>query len=359
MAQFTFETVDGSGTVLGKGQSCLAVDKNGNPRIAYAGPNGNVMLASRDAGAWTLEKLPFGTNVESSDFSRVCLEIDSESNPQIAYTDRSSGHLIYGVKRNNNWTFTPVPTSIDFLTPRGVSGFSFRLHNGQGTPELRDTPHFVFLDSVSQQLGYTRKVAGQFKLVHATPGDDPNNVPASGLGPSMAFEDISGDFVIAYITAISNFNHVRFKRIRDPFEGTLDAMIPVDSGQFEVFTTCISTSGASDAVAYLDITNQKLKAAVLDFDFNPPNLSIKIVATTSEHVVPSLARLRRSGDFRIAYGEANQLKFASRNQFGEWSVAVVDPDGGGMPSLAYGDLVAHIAYADTVRGTLKYAKGTE
>ncbi|WJE50468.1 hypothetical protein QRE66_13795 [Bacillus cereus] len=59
----------------------------------------------------------------------------------------------------------------------------------------------------------------------------------------------------------------------------------------------------------------------------------------------------------IAYGDENQLKLASRNQSGMWIVEVIDPEGGGMPSLAYDALGnTHIVY--TVGNALKYAKGT-
>jgi len=43
-----FETVDGPGSV--NGQACLALDKNSNSRIAYAGVGAELMLTSRDPG---------------------------------------------------------------------------------------------------------------------------------------------------------------------------------------------------------------------------------------------------------------------------------------------------------------------
>src|SRR5438874_7247234 len=137
--QFTFETVDGTDGV--RGQSSLALDKNGIPHIAYVDSFGRVRLAHRNSGAWTTESVPSGI-VDPSDEDRVCLEIDSHGNPQIAFLDGTNHFLIYGVKMNNNWTFTTVPTH--FRDPRSVLNFSFKLHPGRVTPELRDTPHFAY-----------------------------------------------------------------------------------------------------------------------------------------------------------------------------------------------------------------------
>jgi len=55
MAQFTFETVDGSGAVAG--QCSLALDGTGNPLIAYAGANGRLLIASRNSDTWVSEEL--------------------------------------------------------------------------------------------------------------------------------------------------------------------------------------------------------------------------------------------------------------------------------------------------------------
>jgi hypothetical protein len=52
MTQFTFELVDGPNTV--SGQCCLALNSQGNPQIAYAGVNANLILASRDSGTCQL-----------------------------------------------------------------------------------------------------------------------------------------------------------------------------------------------------------------------------------------------------------------------------------------------------------------
>ena len=58
MANFRFEIVDKSANTFGL--CCLALDKVGNPRIAFAGPQGEIKLAQRNAGAWSVEDVTAG-----------------------------------------------------------------------------------------------------------------------------------------------------------------------------------------------------------------------------------------------------------------------------------------------------------
>jgi hypothetical protein len=349
---FTFETVDGAVN----GQVCLALDKNGNPHIAYAGVGGKLMLASRDVdGTWIHEELFGGGLVGAPEENRICLEIDSQGNPHIAYRELSSGNLYYGFKRDNRWEFTPVPTSLFFHDPRGVSGYAFKLHSGRLTPELRDTPHFVFHDLTSNSLGYTRKVGGEFKITKVSEG----NAWSVGLNPSMDFDDLSETFLIAYTEELDNgpgtepLSRVSVTRIQDPLEGTIGFKSLLEQGRFRVVRPTSITSDTKWCVAYGDFTNNTLKASV--FDFGLPEPHKEIVAATVFPVTPSVAKAPGK-DYRIAYGDDNKLKLASRNQFGEWNVEIIDPSGGEIPSLAYDNLGnAHIAYM--LGNTLKYAKG--
>lgn len=349
---FSFETVDD----VAKGQASLALDKNGNPHIAYVDVGGKLILASKDSnGTWIKEELLGAGLVGGSEENRVCLEIDSQGNPHIAYRELSSGNLYYGFKRDNRWEFTPVPTSIHFYDPRGVSGYAFKLHSGRFTPELRDTPHFVFHDLTSNSLGYTRKIGGQFKLVKVAEG----NAWSAGLNPSMTFDDLSGTFLIAYTEEldygpeIEPLTRVRVTRIQDPLEGTIGFKSLLEQDRFRVVRPTSITSDTEWCAAYADFTNNTLKAWV--FDLSLPEPHKEIVSTTVYPVVPSVAKAPGKG-YRIAFGDSNRLKLASRNQFGEWNVELVDPNGGGMPSLAYDNLGnAHIAYM--VGNTLKYARG--
>jgi hypothetical protein len=223
---FMFETVDESVSV--GGQACLALDTDGNPRIAYSGTAGKLMFASRNSGTWTREEV-FGAGVIGrSDTNRVCLQLDSTGNPHVAFQDIDSGHLIHGVRRDGNWTFTHVPTQLQRLEPGGVAGYDFKLHFRRDTPELRDTPHFVFHDLSTGQLGYTRKVTEKFQLVVAAAADGVTS--NNGLLPSIAFDTHSGRFLVAYVEELAQsepdqplppFTKVSMKAIVDPLEGTL------------------------------------------------------------------------------------------------------------------------------------------
>ncbi|CCF17014.1 hypothetical protein BLGI_4995 [Brevibacillus laterosporus GI-9] len=346
MAQFTFETIDGPGTVEGK--VCLTLNKNSNPYIAYAGINRQLMLANKVAGSWIREEV-FSAGLVSGIDDRICLEIDSEGNPHIAYLNNDS-LLTYGVKRDNHWEFTPIPTS-RFGDPRGVSGYDFRLHSG------RDTPYFAFHDLTTRSLGFTRKVAGQFKRMLVVPE---SNLWSIGQSPSMVFDGVSETCLIAYINELDEgrpepLTSVQVTRINDPTEGIVGFTSLLDSGNFRVRRPTSITGGTEWCVAYADLTNGKLKASV--FDISMPAVHKEVVTDTVFPVVPSIAKEPGSRHgYRIAFGDENKLKLASRNRFGVWFVEVIDPDGGDMPSLAYDNLGnAHIAY--TVGKTLKYAMG--
>lgn len=357
--QFVFETVDDSVAV--GGQACLALDTGGNPRIAYAGSGGQLKLASRDSGTWTREELFGAGPIGRSDTNRVCLQIDSGGNPHVAFQDIESGHLIHGVKREGNWTFTHVPTQLERLEPGGVAGYDFRLHFRRDTPELHDTPHFVFHDLTTGQLGYTRKVGEEFKLVVAGPADGVSS--NNGLLPSMAFDVHSGEFLVAYVEELAEsepdptlppLTKVSMKAIVDPFEGTLGERVLLAQGRFSVVRSTAIASDIAWCVAYGDFNGHALNASFLDASLPEPDK--EIVAATVFPVVPSAAKAPGK-DFRIAYGDDNKLKLASRDQFGAWTIEVVDSEGGDMPSFNYdrsGN--AHIAYA--VGRTLKYASGT-
>jgi hypothetical protein len=360
--QFTFETVDDSVAV--GGQARLAFDIDGNPRIAYASATGKVMLASRNSGTWTPEEV-FGAGlIGPSDTNRVCLQMDSAGNPHVAFQDRESGHLIHGVRRDGNWTFTHVPTQLERLEPGGVAGYDFRLYFQRDTPELRDTQHFVFHDLTTGQLGYTRKIAEEFKLVVAAPADGITS--NSGLFPSMSFEVESGRSLVAYVEEFAEddlpFTKIAMKGIFDPFQGTLTNSVILAQDRFRVVrSTSIACTDDAWCLVYHDFTGQTLNAFFNDASLEQPHKET-VSPGTIFPVVPSVATARGLGapgkDFAVAYGDDNKLKLASRNKFGEWTVEVVDSEGGDMPSFNYDRSgKAHITYA--VGQKLKYARDTE
>lgn len=363
--QFIFETVDGPDSV--RGQSSLALDKDGIPHIAYVDVAGQVKLASRDGGTWTIEKISSAGIVDPSDEDRVCLEIDSRGNPQIAFLDGTNHFLIHGVKLHNDWTFTNVPTQ--FRDARSVINFSFKLHPGRLTPELRDSPHFAYKDMSGPNLGYTRMFGGRLE---ATTVDDraAENKAADdtgafddGLHTSLRFEVLSEELQIAYfdqrnLDGGSPIQRLLLARILDVEANIISrttAILSVLDGD-NILGTCCSLASSTMGgihIAYVDLGNHILKAFVKDFDLPEPRK--ETVASVVTRTVPSAAD--NGGEFVIAYGDDNKLKLASRDKFGEWNVEVVDPSGGAMPSLAFDKSGnAHIAY--TVGRALKYARGS-
>lgn len=363
MAEFTIETVDGPARV--RGQCCLALDKSGNPRIAYAGSGGDVRLARRDGGAWTVENLPTGTFVTPSDVDRVCLEIDSQDQPHIAYVDNESGHLIYGVRDDDGWTLTPVPSSLLLGDPRGVVNISLKLHPGRlsadlSTTELKDAPTLGFHDLTSVSLAYARRVDGKFKPAVvastaslATALDD-SGVASTGMNLSMAFDRLSESLHLAYSSRVAEVQRLRRKRILDTTAGDLSSSDLLADDRIVVGATSIAKGEGTTCVAFADITNRQLKAWVELFDLPEP--SRELIAADVPGTVPSVALNR--GEFRVAYADNDNPKLASRDRFGKWSLEVIDPAGGAMPSLAYDKRGnAHIAYV--AGSTLKYATRSE
>jgi hypothetical protein len=350
------------------------LDSHGNPRIAYAGRGGKLMLARRENGRWIREEVSSAGIIGRTPNHRVCLQIDSEDNPHIAYLDAETGHLFYGVKRGDQWNFTPVPTRLGFLEPGGVASYDFRLFFRRDTPRLRDTPHFIYHDNSTDQLGYTRKVDGRFKLVTAASSFGEVEEPDGPVGavfdlgrfPSITFLQGSGAFLIAYAQEMSvhiddpnpPLSRVWMKTILDPFEGTLSEETLLDEGRFSVIrpTSIAASSSGQFCVAYWDATNRKLKASVREM--NIPDPVKHIVAEVDRAIVP-MAASTSHGEFRIAYGDGSKLTLASQNKFGQWNSEVVDSEGGDMPFLAYDKLSrdGHVAYS--VGSTLKYASWTE
>jgi hypothetical protein len=352
MTAFTFETVDGGANPAGL--CCLALDKAGNPRIAFAGPQGEIKLAQRNAGAWSVEDVTAGEFVAKIENSRVWLQIDSLGNPHVAYRGALTGHLIYGVKRGDHWTFQALPTS----TSHGVAGLvhlAFMLH-----PDF-DTPHFIFTNLTDAALGYTRMIGGAFKTTAITGADplDDLGVITNGLLPSAVLDPSSGAINVSYVMEVGSGRHkLRWKRILDPTadklsveQETLSAPQPLGEGIF-IRLTSIAATFRDRCVAHYDGADRSLKVSLP----NGPVPITQIVAQNIAATIPSAAQ--HGGLYRVAFADGNQVKLALRDRFTNWTVETVDAAGGAMPSLAYGNANnCHIGYVSG--GTLKYATRKE
>jgi hypothetical protein len=351
MADFRFETVDSAANPMGF--CCLVLDKAGNPRIAFAGPQGEIKLAQRNAGTWTVEDVTAGGFISASENNRVWLQLDSAGNPQVAYVARTSDHLLYGAKRDGHWTFQEIPTSsLGLGAPIHIS---FLLHPGRFTPELRDTPHFLFHDGSHEALGYTRLINGVFKTLSIDP-----EATESGMFSSAAVVEGSDEINIAYVANLADpvKQMLHTMRIIDPSarrlsvdEGTLSVSQPLGAGVF-IRPTSLAGEPGRQCVACHDSAERTLKANIQDSGV----ISFETVARDVAGTVPSAAK--HLGLYRIAFADGNTVKFASRDRQANWSIEIIDATGGAMPSLAYDNAKnCHIGY---VAGTtLKYATRKE
>ncbi len=95
---WTIETVDATATV---GDYCsLALDAQGEPHIAYHDfTHGDLKYAVKSGGTWTLETVDTGEQIDQSPAHDVgkyaSLALDAQGNPRIAYYDATSWDLKY------------------------------------------------------------------------------------------------------------------------------------------------------------------------------------------------------------------------------------------------------------------------
>jgi hypothetical protein len=351
VADFTLETVDSTANQMGL--CSLVLDKAGNPRIAFAGPQGEIKFASRNAGVWSVEDVTAGGFISSSEENRVWLQIDSRGNPQLAYIARGSGHLVYGVKGGNQWTFQELPTSS--LGLGAPIQLSFVLHPGRFTPELRDTPHFLFHDGSHEALGYTRLIDGGFKTVSIDA-----EATESGMFSAALADSPSDEINISYVANLADPTQqmLHGMRILDPTarklsvsEGTLSVAQDLGVGIF-IRPTSLAGEIGRQCIAYFDAADRTLKANVQESGVVAHETVAQNVAAT----VPSAAKHR--GLYRVAFADGPRVKLASRDRFTHWTVETVDATGGAMPSLAYDNASnCHIGYV--AGSTLKYATRKE
>jgi hypothetical protein len=362
MSTFASEVIDSS--VSDFGQCCIALDQSDNPHIAYANKNGRPRLASRNAGSWSQEELFGAENIGDSEHDRICLEIDSGGNPHIAYRGVTTGFLLYGVKRDNTWIFTPVPTNLFLFEPGGVTSYDFRLFHSRSIPELRDTPHFVYTDSSTDKVGYTRNridSKGRLKLQPISAGTV-GETERINSWVSIAYDALGETFRMAYLQVQADLSVLGTKVILnpspsfdDPPEGVFSRRLDLAVGNFLVNRPTSTACNGHFCVSYYDATNSQLIA--LFFDFSSSDPFKKVLANIDFPVVPSVA-CNPFGKYRIAFGDGSKLNLASQNRIGQWDVNVVDSEGGDMPSIVYDDSgKGHIAY--TLKNTLKYVSWIE
>jgi hypothetical protein len=352
-ASFTLETV-ANGVAAGGNGVGIAVDKAGNPSIAFIQPgSGQIVVARKNGGTWTHENAPSAfADLDTS----PCLAIDSQGNPHIAYKNISSGELVHGFKSGGQWSSKTVPTRLDGAHPTaGVNGFALVLHPGHFTPESRDAAYFVYVDLGTGCVGFA----------HTDAGRSPSIVQAviTGLsfaGPAATF-DGSENFFVSYVSLFETGSPqpriaVMQAQLTDTTKGTFSQPFTVDGTQSLNVRrgTSIARNAGGGCIAYCDNTSSSLKAAVAE----PGASDIETIASNLTFITPSVANNRFS-NFRVAYNDHDGVKLASRNQLPDWTVETVDAVSAGPVSLAYdsNSNTAHIAYV--TGGGVKHAFRTD
>jgi hypothetical protein len=350
---FTFEVV-ADGIAVGGGEVSLALDKAGNPRIAFSQRDtGQIIVAQRNGGTWTHESVSSGfVGIESS----LKLAIDSQGNPQLAYRDLNGGDLIHAVKGATQWSFTHIRTR---LTPAGtddVGEIAFALHPGRLDTESRDVGYFVYRNLTTDGIGFAH--TGSLGPTPVTVQVVETRVTTFG-GPSTTFDPSEGFFVtyvgFFHTGAPQDSVSIRATVLTDIEKGTFADPAVIDNSPLLNVRrpTSIVRTFSDGCIAYFDVASKTLKASVSSGGAS----AIETVATNINSVITPSAAVK-GADFRIAYADIDGVKLASRSRSGVWAVEVVDAASAGSPSLAYDKSgTANIAYA--AGGTLKYARRSE
>ena len=352
---FTFEAVADNVAAGGDGGIGLAVDRAGNPNIAFLQPgNGQIVVARRNGGTWT-HKNAQGAFVSFE--SRPCIAIDSQGNPHLAYKNLSSGELVHTFKSGAQWSSTVIRTRLDPQhQPGGIANVALALHPGRTDPASRDAAYFVYVDLGSDGIGFAHTGAGR---TPTTVQMDPNHMTTFS-GPSAVF-DPSENFFVAYVGIFETGSPqdsilIRTAHLTDNIQSAFSTPLVVDgSRSINVRrATSIARTSGSACIAYFDSASKTLKAAI--------NLSgiagIEPIATNINTFVTPSAAAARFGDFRVAYADVDAVKLASRGQLPDWTVETVDAVSAGPVSLAYDSSgTAHIAYV--AGGKVKYARRSE
>jgi hypothetical protein len=351
---FTFESAADGITASGGGEVSLALDRAGNPRIAFSQDgSGQIIVAQRNGGTWTHESVPGG--LVGRDV-RAWLAIDFQGNPQLGYQDLNGGDLIHAVKSSaGQWSFSHIPTRLTPGHPPGdVFGVTFALHPGRLDPDSRDAGYFAYVDPTTDGIGFAHTGSVGPLPTPVQVQFDPTDL-TTFAHPAIAF-DPSENFFIAYVGYFhtgSPQDDVSVRLTHVLPQGTFSQPQAIEGPSPFVNVRrppSIARTFSGGCVAYFDSASRTLKASVTSGGVS----GIETVATNINNIVtPSASSV--AGDFRIAYADADAVKLASRSPSGVWTVEAVDAVSAGSPSLAYDNAAtAHIAYA--AGGRLKYAR---
>jgi len=183
--------------LAGNHATSLAVDRNGNPRIAYQDDtNGRLKYASKAGGVWTID------NVAASGIPSVftgvpsaSLALNSNGDPGVAYFDITNKYLRYASKSGGVWATELVDNS------GTADQYCSLALDPQGNPRIS------YLDATNHRLRFAAKNSGIWTLETAD-GPAGSNlgyynslaIDAQG-GPHIAYSDF-GNFRLKYAVGL-------------------------------------------------------------------------------------------------------------------------------------------------------------
>ncbi|AUY49357.1 hypothetical protein [Streptomyces sp. CB01881] len=365
-SQFTIETADDSGNVLG--QSFLTLDGSGEPAVVYLARKQNrnaVMVARRQNGQWTHEDTG-GAGLD--DGARISIGIDSHDVPHLAYTDGRTTHAVHAVRTGGTWSFEEVPTGGGIFF-NGVSNVSMQLYRRLGTglgadPGWFDMPAIAYRDAHPDDhlVVALKPNNGPWQFSTADPSPS-----ATRTGVSLAY-DSSDSLTIAYVVGVNDGT--------DPFPEPLklasvkptvvEGDPPWPPPEFTSTVIDHSVRGVESVsmargtffhmlVAYADRHEGYVKAWVKSFGELAPAIELVARGNGSKGPRRPAAAAGPGDNLFIAYLDNGQVMLAERASDHSWNSLPVTT-GDGWPSLAFGsDGTAHLAYGT---GNLMYARRT-
>jgi len=178
-------------SALAAGTTSIAVDGAGRPWVAFYATNGDLRLARRTGGAWTVDLV----DGAASNAGQWCsLAISANGTPSISYYDASVQDLKYARRSGASWVIQTVDATGDV-----GAGTSLVLDN-QGDP------HIAYTDNTNGNLKYARQVAGVWTRETADGSAD-----AVGASQNSIALDHLGNPHIAYISS-APASYVRYAR---------------------------------------------------------------------------------------------------------------------------------------------------